>query len=213
LIQPIDRWVVRRAIELLATEKHAGREVSLSINLSAKSLTDPSLTAFVAGELSNAGIDGTGLCVEVTETAAIINVDRAQRFAQRLAELGCEFALDDFGAGFASFYYLKHMVFDYVKIDGEFIERLPDSHVNQLVVQAVVGIARGLGKRTIAEFVSDSETVELLDRYGVDYVQGFFVAKPRPLTGLDLCQPTTIAHRPNPAAIATPLIARADTHR
>jgi diguanylate cyclase (GGDEF)-like protein/PAS domain S-box-containing protein len=186
LIQQIDRWVLRQAIALLAREKHGARRLHLGVNLSAKSITDPELPSFVAGELANAGIDGTGLCVEVTETAAIVNVDRARRFAHVLADLGCEFALDDFGAGFASFYYLKHMVFDYVKIDGEFIRKLPESHVNQLVVRSVVDIARGLGKRTVAEFVSDEATLELLRGYGVDYVQGFHVGHPLPVELLDL---------------------------
>ncbi len=188
LIQRIDRWVLTQAIALLAREKRRSRRLLLEVNLSAKSITDPELPDFVAAELANAGIDGTGLCVEVTETAAIVNVDRARQFAHRLADLGCEFALDDFGAGFASFYYLKHMVFDYVKIDGEFIRTLPDSHVNQLVVRSVVDISRGLGKRTIAEFVSDAATLDLLRTYGVDYAQGFHVAHPSPLDALDLTQ-------------------------
>jgi len=190
LIQAIDRWVIRRAIALLAAQNRAGRPVHISLNLSAKSVTDPELPAFVTAELAAAGIDGRGLCVEVTETAAIVNVDRAKHFAHTLEELGCEFALDDFGAGFASFYYLKHMVFDYVKIDGEFIHDLPASRVNQLVVRSVVDIARGLGKRTIAEFVGDQETQDLLARYGVDYAQGFHVAKPQPLELLDLNHPS-----------------------
>jgi len=185
LIQAIDRWVVRSTIALLAAHKRAGRPIHLSLNLSAKSVTDPELPGYVTAELLAAGIDGRGLCVEVTETAAIVNVDRAKRFARTLEELGCEFALDDFGAGFASFYYLKHLAFDYVKIDGEFIRDLPGSRVNQLVVQSVVDIARGLGKRTIAEFVGDQETQDLLKGYGVDYVQGFHVARPRPLGPMD----------------------------
>ena len=188
LIQEIDRWVLRQAIALLAEHKRAGREIHLEVNLSAKSVTDPEIPDFVAGQLRLQGIDGRGLCVEVTETAAIVNVDRAKRFANMLGRLGCEFALDDFGAGFASFYYLKHMAFDYVKIDGEFIRDLPSSRVNQLVVQAVVDIARGMGKRTIAEYVGDAETFELLKRYGVDYAQGFYVARPKPLVGLDLTE-------------------------
>jgi EAL domain-containing protein (putative c-di-GMP-specific phosphodiesterase class I) len=122
----------------------------------------------------------------VTETAAIVNVDRAREFATRLRELGCEFALDDFGAGFASFYYLKHMRFDYVKIDGEFIKDLPSSRTNQMVVRAVVQIARGLGKRTVAEFVEDDRTLELLRGYGVDYAQGFHIARPAPLGEVEL---------------------------
>jgi diguanylate cyclase (GGDEF)-like protein/PAS domain S-box-containing protein len=196
LIQAIDRWVLGQAIELLAEHKHAGSRLHLEVNLSAKSVTDPKLLDFVAGELRNAGIDGRGLCVEVTETAAIVNVDRARRFAHQLADLGCEFALDDFGAGFASFYYLKHMVFDYVKIDGEFIRQLPESHVNQLVVQSVVDIARGLGKRTIAEFVGDDETLELLKQYGIDYAQGFYVARPGPLDDLDLTRRAAVPDLP-----------------
>jgi diguanylate cyclase (GGDEF)-like protein/PAS domain S-box-containing protein len=192
LIQAIDRWVIRRAIALLAAQKRAGCPIHISLNLSAKSVTDPELPGFVTAELDGAGIDGHGLCVEVTETAAIVNVDRAKHFARTLEQIGCEFALDDFGAGFASFYYLKHMAFDYVKIDGEFIRNLPDSRVNQLVVRSVVDIARGLGKRTIAEFVGDQETQDLLKRYGVDYAQGFHVAKPRPLGLLDLTHPVGI---------------------
>jgi diguanylate cyclase (GGDEF)-like protein/PAS domain S-box-containing protein len=193
LIGSIDRWVLRQAIALLATEKRAGRPIELAVNLSAKSVVDPELPEFVAAELRAAGIDGHGLCVEITETAAIVNVDRARQCAQLLGELGCQFALDDFGAGFASFYYLKHLAFDYVKIDGEFIRNLPESHINQLVVQSLVEIAQGLGKKTIAEFVGDAETLELLRRYGVDYAQGFFISKPQPLEELGLGRPAAPA--------------------
>jgi diguanylate cyclase (GGDEF)-like protein/PAS domain S-box-containing protein len=181
LIQEIDRWVVSRAIELLAEEQAAGREIVLCVNLSAKSVVDPALPAHIADELRVYGADGSGLCFEVTETAAVVNIDRARRFASLVAELGCEFALDDFGAGFASFYYLKHLAFDLLKIDGEFVSDLSTSKTNQLVVKAVVDIARGLGKRTIAEFVEDAETLELLRGMGVDFAQGFYVAKPAPL--------------------------------
>jgi diguanylate cyclase (GGDEF)-like protein/PAS domain S-box-containing protein len=181
LIQDIDRWVVSRAIEILAEQQAAGREVVLCVNLSAKSVTDPRLPDHIANELKAHDADGSGLCFEVTETAAVVNIDRARQFARRVAELGCEFALDDFGAGFASFYYLKHLDFDLLKIDGEFVTDLANSLTNQLVVKAVVDIARGLGKRTIAEFVEDAETLELLRGMGVDFAQGFYVAKPAPL--------------------------------
>jgi diguanylate cyclase (GGDEF)-like protein/PAS domain S-box-containing protein len=181
LIQEIDRWVVSRAIEILAEQQAAGREVVLCVNLSAKSVTDPRLPDHVADELKANDADGRGLCFEVTETAAVVNIDRARQFARRVAELGCEFALDDFGAGFASFYYLKHLNFDLLKIDGEFVTDLANSLTNQLVVKAVVDIARGLGKRTIAEFVEDAETLDLLRGMGVDFAQGFYVAKPAPL--------------------------------
>ncbi len=124
------------------------------------------------------------LIFEVTETAAIVNVDRARAFAATLAELGCELALDDFGAGFGSFYYLKRLPFDYLKIDGDFIRQLTSSHEDQLVVRAIVQIARGLGKRTVAEFVGDVETMALLRELGVDDAQGFHIGRPAPLTEL-----------------------------
>ena len=202
LIQAIDRWVLHQAVELLATQKRAGRPIELAINVSAKSVMDPELPALVTSELEAAGVDGEGLCFEVTETAAIVNVDRAKNFARTLSELGCECALDDFGAGFASFYYLKHMIFDYVKIDGDFIHNLPESHINQLVVQSVVAIARGLGKRTIAEFVGDAETLDLLKSYGVDFAQGFYVGKPQPLDVLGLAKPPLGLVKP-PLALAS----------
>ena len=181
LIQEIDRWVVSRAIEILAERQAAGHEVVLCVNLSAKSVTDPRLPDHIADELRAHGAHGRGVCFEVTETAAVVNVDRARQFARRIADLGCEFALDDFGAGFASFYYLKHLAFDLLKIDGEFVTDLANSVTNQLVVKAVVDIARGLGKRTIAEFVEDAETLELLRGMGVDFAQGYHIAKPAPL--------------------------------
>jgi len=189
LIREIDRWVVSRAIEILGEEQAAGREVVLCVNLSAKSVVDPALPEHISHELKAHDADGRGLCFEVTETAAVVNIDRARHFASVVGELGCEFALDDFGAGFASFYYLKHLAFDLLKIDGEFVTDLTTSRTNQLVVKAVVDIARGLGKRTIAEFVEDAETLEMLRGMDVDFAQGFYVARPAPLPLLQAALP------------------------
>jgi EAL domain-containing protein (putative c-di-GMP-specific phosphodiesterase class I) len=111
----------------------------------------------------------------------VANIAQAQAFAQRLRDLGCRFALDDFGAGFGSFYYLKHLPFDYVKIDGEFVQHLASGHVDRLIVQAVVGIARGLGKETVAEFVVDEHTERIVQQLGVDHAQGYHIGKPTPL--------------------------------
>jgi EAL domain-containing protein (putative c-di-GMP-specific phosphodiesterase class I) len=119
--------------------------------------------------------------LEVTETAAIANMDRARKFAARLTEIGCRFALDDFGAGFGSFYYLKYIPFDYVKIDGEFIRHLPASSTDQLIVDSIVQMSSGLGKSTIAEFVGDQKTIEELKAHGVDYAQGYHLGRPRPV--------------------------------
>jgi len=125
--------------------------------------------------------------LEVTETAAIANMDRARGFATRLRALGCGFALDDFGAGFGSFYYLKHIPFDYVKIDGEFIRNLPASSTDQLILDSIVQMSKGLGKHTIAEFVGNGETVEVLKAHGVDYAQGYHFGRPRPVAEALAC--------------------------
>ncbi len=182
LIKAIDRWVIGRAIRLLADRHASGHERSgLDVNLSGESITDPTVMDFIAAEVRNAPIDPTCLIFEVTETAAIANVERARSLARGLADLGCQFALDDFGSGFGSFYYLKHLPFDVVKIDGDFIKDLPSARTDQLTVQAIVQIAKGLGKTTTAEFVGDEATVAMLREFGVDYAQGFHVGRPEPV--------------------------------
>jgi EAL domain-containing protein (putative c-di-GMP-specific phosphodiesterase class I) len=127
-----------------------------------------------------AGIAPGRLVFEVTETAAIADVAAARRTVERLRATGCRFALDDFGAGFASFGFLKQLPFDVLKIDGEFVRDLPGSLVDRLAVEAMVGIARGLGVTTVAEYVSGDETVALLRELGVDHAQGYHVGAPRP---------------------------------
>jgi diguanylate cyclase (GGDEF)-like protein len=181
LIQAIDRWVAGQATQLLKRLHEEGEAVTLSVNLSGASITDASLLEVVEQRIRETGVDPHSLIFEVTETAAIVNIDKARRFAERLAELGCAFALDDFGAGFGSFYYLKHLPFDYLKIDGDFIRQLPASKADQLTVKAIVQIAHGLGKRTVAEFVGDDATLTLLGRFGVDYAQGYHTGKPVPV--------------------------------
>ncbi len=181
LIQEIDRWVLERAIELLAKHQGAGRQLCLEVNLSAKSVNSSMVYDTIRSALDRTGADPRGLVLEVTETAAIVNLERAKRLAEQLRSLGCRFALDDFGAGFASFYYLKHFAFDYLKIDGEFIRDLASNDTNRLVVRALVDIARGLDKKTIAECVEDDATRHLLELYGVDYVQGHLIGPPAAL--------------------------------
>jgi len=117
------------------------------------------VAALTESALTEAGSDPSRLVFEGTETSAIANIEEAKAFARRLHARGCQLALDDFGAGFGSFYYLKNLPFDYFKIDGDFIRGIAAGHTDRLVVEAIVGIARGLGKKTIAEFVTDEETV------------------------------------------------------
>ncbi len=176
LIQEVDRHVMKRAIALAAD-----KGLSLNVNLSAQSLEDQMLPDMIERELEANGAKASQLSFEVTETAAITNIARARQLAERLRELGCGFALDDFGAGFASFYYLKQLPFDTLKIDGAFVRDLPSGKEDQLVVKAVVDVARGLGKKTVAEFVENEETLDLLRLEGVDYAQGFHIARPHPV--------------------------------
>jgi EAL domain-containing protein (putative c-di-GMP-specific phosphodiesterase class I) len=182
LILDIDRWVLSQAMRLIAEQRDAGCEVRLEVNLSGRSVGDPELLTLIEQGLEARAINPANLVLEVTETAAIANMDRARGFATKLRALGCGFALDDFGAGFGSFYYLKHIPFDYVKIDGEFIRNLPSSSTDQLILDSIVQMSKGLGKYTIAEFVSDSETVQVLKEHGVDYAQGYYLGKPRPVS-------------------------------
>jgi diguanylate cyclase (GGDEF)-like protein/PAS domain S-box-containing protein len=184
LIQAIDGWVACQAIELIAENERAGRPLVLHVNLSSKSIADPMVAAVTESALAGAGIDPSRLVFELTETAAMANIEEAKAFAHRLRARGCRLALDDFGAGFGSFYYLKNLPFDYFKIDGDLIRGLATSPMDQLVVAAIVGIARGMGKKTIAEFVTDDETIRLIGKAGVDHAQGYHVGRPRPLREL-----------------------------
>jgi len=185
LVQELDQWVIRKAISALAAVE-GDVTPRLQINLSGRTVGDSRLADFVQAELAEAGVDPSSLVFEVTETSAIGNMTRAQEFSARMNELGCGFALDDFGTGFASFYYLKHLAFDYVKIDGEFVQNLASDPVNRLLVRALVEISRGMGKRTVAEQVEDARTLEMLREYEVDFVQGHYLGRPRPLDRIDL---------------------------
>ena len=181
LMPAIDRWVAAHAIRMVGDERRRGRELVVEVNISGGSTGDPELLALIERELAASDVDPAQIIFEITETIAVGNIPRAQHFAKRLAELGCRFALDDFGAGFGSFYYLKHLPFEYLKIDGEFVRHSTEDATDQLVIQAVVDIARGLGKRTIAEHVGDARTLALLRRLGVHHAQGFHLGRPAPL--------------------------------
>lgn len=180
-ILTIDCWVVRQAVALIASQARIGRPLTFNVNLSAKPIGDPLLVAVIDQELARARIDPACLVFELTETAAIGNMEHAKTFTTELRSRGCRFALDDFGSGFGSFYYLKHLPFDYFKIDGDFIRGFGANTTDELVVEAIVGIAKGMGKKTVAEFVTDQEMMDRLRRSGVDYAQGFIVGGPQPI--------------------------------
>ena len=177
LMRDLDRWMIERAAELAG----ARPGVRLAVNLSGRSLTDPELADHIEDVFSRHGAAPSQLIFEVTETEAIANIEQAQRLGKRLRAIGCEFALDDFGAGFSSFAYLKALPLDYLKIDGEFVRELLVNPTDRLLVRALQDVASGMGKRTIAEFVSDEPTRELLRELGVDYGQGFHLGHPLPV--------------------------------
>jgi diguanylate cyclase (GGDEF)-like protein/PAS domain S-box-containing protein len=181
LIHDIDRWVVRRAIDLLRHHQAPGG-LPVSVNLSGESVAgDPDLLGLIERELAATGVDPSQLIFEVTETAAIANILEARDFAIGVRDLGCRLALDDFGTGFGSFYHLKHLPVDYLKIDREFVHNLPHSGVDQRLVRSIVDVAQSLRIRTVAESVGDDPTIGLLRDLGVDYIQGFHVGEPRPV--------------------------------
>ncbi|HEY4450288.1 MAG TPA: EAL domain-containing protein [Solirubrobacteraceae bacterium] len=177
LIRNIDRMVLDKVAAMLGGE-HGSRGVRIAMNVSAVSVTDGTMLAEIERRLAWWGADPELLIVEVTETAAISDMRRAREFCGGVLALGCAVALDDFGAGFGSFQYLKQLPFSQVKIDGDFVRRLPVNRIDQLVVKALAGVVRGMGCETIAEFVGDEATISMLRSYGVDYAQGFEVGRP-----------------------------------
>ena len=161
-----------------AEREREGDPVSLHVNLSGASLADVSVLEFIERRLDEGDADPARCTFEITATAKVNDYAKAGGFADRLTEFGCQVAIDDYGAGFGPFHYLKQMPFDVIKIDGAFVRDMPRSDADQLTVQAIVQIARGLGKTTIAEFVQDDATTELLREYGVDMAQGFHLGRP-----------------------------------
>ncbi len=178
MVQELDRWVVARALELLGERERAGEPVSLHVNLSGASLTDVSVLEFIERRLDEGDGDPSRCTFEITKSARVDDYETAIGFADRLTEFGCEVAIDDYGAGFSPFQHLKQLPFDVIKIDGSFVREMTRNDADQLTVKAIVEIARGLGKTTIAEFVEDDETERMLREYGVDMAQGFHLGRP-----------------------------------
>jgi len=178
----VDAWVVDKSLELLARmRRDHDPSFEFEVNLSGHSIGNPDIEKTIIDSLATHGVDPSALILEITETAAVADVALARTFGERMTELGCAFALDDFGAGFGSFYYLKHLIFDYVKIDGEFVAHVHESAVDRTIMRSIVGIARDLGKRTVAEFTEDEATLTFLRRHGVDLAQGYHVGRPVPV--------------------------------
>jgi diguanylate cyclase (GGDEF)-like protein len=184
-ISEIDRWVVAEALRWMA--RHYPKLESLSglaINLSGATLSDPKLARFVAEQLEASSVPPERIRFEVTESSAIERLSAARDFIESLQALGCRFAIDDFGAGHASFSYLKFLPVDTVKIDGLFVKDIVSNPADEAMVRSINEIAKLFGKRTVAEFVQDDKALARLHQIGVDYAQGFGIEKPIPIDEL-----------------------------
>jgi EAL domain-containing protein (putative c-di-GMP-specific phosphodiesterase class I) len=179
LAEAVDRWVLREAVRLLASKQ----DLRLSVNLCAGSIGDGAVE-LLRDQLGRTGVDPARLTIEIAESAAIADLERARAFALALGELGCSVALDDFGAGLGTFSSLKRLPVDYLKIDGEFVRGLAANPIDREVIRAIVLLARAVGRSTVAELVPDADTLEMLAADGVGLAQGFHIGHPRPVSEL-----------------------------
>ena len=181
----IDRWVIERAIERLKGWAARMEPPLLAVNLSGTSLNEQSFIDFVLQQVGDAAL-AQALCFEITETAAVTNLSNATFAMRELKARGCKFALDDFGTGLSSFMYLKTLPVDYLKIDGQFISHVADDAVDRSMVEAICKVGKALGIETVAECVESQAVLNELQRIGIDYAQGYFLAKPEPIERLTL---------------------------
>ncbi|WP_342727045.1 EAL domain-containing protein [Bradyrhizobium sp. B097] len=185
LMPLIDRWVVRRAFEIIAERKYHPRKIaSYAINLSGATIGDGDFVDFVAELFAQHDVSPALVCFEITETSAISNLDEAQTFIARLREIGCSFSLDDFGTGMSSIAYLKHLPVDIIKIDGSFVKEILNSKVDRAMVEMITKTAKIMQKQVVAEFVESLAILDELRQIGVDYAQGYAIGKPVPVLTL-----------------------------
>ncbi len=181
LMPEVDRWVIRNAFDRVRGNGLLKGEEMLFLNLSGTSLSDQGLREFIGERLAETGLSPSRIGFEITETAAIADFDCARDLIQTLRGFGCKVALDDFGTGMSSFSYLKSLSVDFIKIDGSFVRRMEEEAVDRAIVEAINNIAHISGIRTIAEFVENEAVMRRLREIGVDYAQGWAVARPAPM--------------------------------
>ena len=185
LISKIDRWVIEHAFRLLVAHPRFLDQIDcIAINLSGQSLADEEFKEYVMKQLQDTGMEGEKICFEITETAAISNLNMATKFISALKGLGCRFSLDDFGSGLSSFGYLKNLQVDYLKIDGMFVKDIVEDPIDHAMVKSINEIGQVMGMKTIAEFVENDEIKGMLREIGVNYAQGYGIGKPQPLDEL-----------------------------
>ncbi len=178
LMVEIDHLVIGKALLALAEFRRNGHDVKFTLNLSGYVFEDPGLVQHIERHLHENDLDPGLVIFEITEQVAVRQLAQARSLIQDIMQLGCRFALDDFGAGFSSFNYLKHLPSDFIKIDGGFIKNIANEPVDQAMVRSIIQIAHAVGKKTIAEYVQDDATLHLLRKLGVDYAQGYYIGKP-----------------------------------
>jgi diguanylate cyclase (GGDEF)-like protein/PAS domain S-box-containing protein len=189
LMVEVDRWVIAEALRQYSSLGIAGDGPGITINLSSDSLGDDRLADFVCEALAASAVSAQRVCFEVTETAAINRLAMAQRLIIELRQLGCRFALDDFGSGLSSFAYLKHLPADYLKIDGSFVRDMHQDEVDRAMVRSINEIGHTMGIATVAEWVETEETLAAVRQIGIDFVQGYAIGRPRPLLELGKKKP------------------------
>ncbi|MEM1432465.1 MAG: DUF1631 family protein [Pseudomonadota bacterium] len=183
----VDRWVIERVLQWMADNRsRLDHSAGFSINVSGHSVNDETFPDFVLEQFSKTQAPTGKVCFEITETAAIANLENAIDFMNRMKIIGCRFSLDDFGTGLSSYSYLRHLPVDYVKIDGVFVKGIVDNPGDQAIVRSINEIAHHMGKKTIAEFVENQSVFEYLRDIGVDFVQGYEVDRPLLLEELRL---------------------------
>ena len=170
--------MIRNVAKAYAEESASDPRLKLAINLSANAFEDDNLTAYVQKTLAEYGVQPNNIIIEITESLAIRRPTHVDQQITALRQLGCEFALDDFGTGYSSFSYLQKLHFDYIKIDGAFVQDLPDNPVDQKMIRMIAEIGREAGMMTVAEYVRNAESFSLLGELGVDLAQGFFIGRP-----------------------------------
>jgi len=181
LMPAIDRWVIRKALStFFSGRKDSGRNVLCFINLSGASLADTGMLEFIRKEIRAHGVAPERICFEITETAAVANLDAAIAFIKALKETGCRFALDDFGSGMSSFAYLKNLPVDYLKISGAFVQNIANNATDRAMVSAINHVGHTMDIQTIAEWVESEKVLEELKMTGVDFAQGYCIARPQP---------------------------------
>ena len=196
LATALDKWVIQSVFIFLKDYPEILSKLDFfSINLSGKSLASDALLDFIVKQIEQTPEIANKLCFEITETAVIANMIRATLFIRRLKELGCRFALDDFGSGLSSFAYLKTLPVDYLKIDGIFVKDIVEDETDYAMVKSINDIGQVMGIQTIAEFVESDQIKQKLIEIGVNFAQGYGIGKPKPLTDL------TKGYRAHPAKI------------